>query len=132
VTINFHHGNKKESKLKNKHVINIVASDCKPEEEEKFNSWYDEIHIPFLLKYKGLVSVTRYKLSGTVEGQARYLAVYEFSSREDLERFPGSPEVAAARAEMIQTWGEKGIDIRWRAPYEMLRKWEIQPPRKTG
>jgi antibiotic biosynthesis monooxygenase (ABM) superfamily enzyme len=110
--------------MQNKHVINIVASDCRPEEENKFNSWYDEVHIPFFLKFSGLLSVARYKLAGTADRQARYLAVYEFASREDLEKFSNSPEVAAARAEMRQTWGEKGIDIKWRAPYELLRRWQ--------
>ncbi len=110
--------------MQKKQMINIVASDCRPEDEYKFNSWYDEVHIPFLLKFDGLLSVSRYKLAGDIKGQARYLAVYEFDSEEAVERFSTSPEIAAARAEMKQTWGEKGIDIKWWAPYELLRRWQ--------
>ena len=51
--------------MNEKKVINVVAIDCKPEVEEKFVHWYDEVHIPILLKFKGLLSVKRYKISNS-------------------------------------------------------------------
>ena len=112
------------SRMQTTHVINIVATDCQPDEEQRFNLWYDGVHVPFLLEFGGLLSVARYKLASAADGQARYLAIYEFASREDYEAFTRSPEVATARAEMRQTWGEKGLDVKWRAQYELLRMWQ--------
>jgi hypothetical protein len=105
-------------------VINIVASECKIEDDKKFNDWYNGVHVPMLFKYKGLLKVTRYKLHGGPEGQAKYLAVYEFKDKAAFEGFQGSPEMAAAREEMGVTWKDKMFDIKWRAQYEPIQAWE--------
>jgi antibiotic biosynthesis monooxygenase (ABM) superfamily enzyme len=110
--------------MENGRVINIVASECQPDQEIKFNKWYNEVHIPMLLKIPGLVGVTRYKLAGEASGQAKYLAVYEFKDRSSFEAFEHSPELSAARDEMAQTWKNGGFDIKWRAPYEAIKTWK--------
>jgi len=38
-------------------ILNIVASDCPAELEDKFNRWYNEVHIPMLFLFKGLKTV---------------------------------------------------------------------------
>ena len=43
-------------------VINMRGIDCNPEEEERFNKWYNERHILDLLKFKGVKGVTRYEI----------------------------------------------------------------------
>jgi heme-degrading monooxygenase HmoA len=105
-------------------VINVVASQCQPEVEEKFNKWYDEIHIPLLFKFKGMKKVTRYKIVKETEEYPAYLTLYEFESRKAYEEYAGSPELAAARAEMNETWKEGGFEIKWRVQYEALKIWE--------
>ena len=104
-------------------VINIVATECRSDEESKFNKWYNEIHIPMLLKFKGVLGVTRYKLIGKDEGQAKYLAVYEFKDARSYEAFQNSSELAAARDEMNQTWKSSGFNVKWRAQYESIKSW---------
>ena len=105
-------------------MINIVAAECRPGEEKKFNDWYDKVHIPLLMKHPAVKAVTRYKLRATSAGQATYLAVYEFESPEAFEAFGKSAEFAAARDEMRQTWGEPGLDIKWRSQYDVLKTWK--------
>ena len=85
--------------MTNKPILYMVGTECDPDVEDKFNTWYDEIHIPLLLKFKGIKEVTRYCFVGTVkhpkdmhEFQAldrhmKYLAVYRFDSLEDLQVF---------------------------------------------
>ena len=80
--------------------LNMVYTECSPELEAKFNRWYNEVHIPLLFKYPGLKKVTRYERLGDNKEQARYLAVYEYDTREDLERFPDSVEFKEATDEM--------------------------------
>ncbi|OGO36592.1 MAG: hypothetical protein A2147_09070 [Chloroflexi bacterium RBG_16_57_8] len=105
-------------------MINIVATECKPADERKFNDWYDNVHIPLLMKHPAIRSVARYKVRGGSEGQAKYLAIYEFASPESFEAFGESPEFAAARDEMRQTWGEGGFEIKWRAQFDVLGSWK--------
>ena len=104
-------------------IVNIVATECQADQEAAFNKWYDEVHVPMLLKFQGMTAVTRYKLAGGSEGQARYLAIYEFQDQSAFKAYEASPELAAARAEISQTWKVKGFDTKWRAQYQPLRTW---------
>ena len=104
-------------------VINIVGSQCQPEDEERFNKWYNEVHIPLLLRYKGLKGVARYKLAGEPGGMPQYIAVYSFASQEDLEGFGKSAEFTAAIEEMQQSW-PKGIEIVARSQYDLIKEWK--------
>lgn len=59
-----------------------------PSREEEFNRWYTHTHLPDLSATKGFVSARRF-VSRSPEGEATYLAMYEFegdldASVEDL------------------------------------------------
>jgi len=110
--------------MEKKPVVNVVATQCQPEVEEKFNKWYDDIHIPILFKFKGMKKVTRYKILKETEEYPTYLAIYEFESRKAYEEYATSPELAAGRAEMQETWKGAGFEIKWRVQYEALKIWE--------
>ena len=110
--------------METKPIINVVATQCKPEEERKFNEWYDEIHIPMLLKFKGITEVTRYKIIGKSPEYPKYMAIYEFESQSAFEAYQTSPELAAAREEMKGTWEGQEFEIRWRVQYEPIKTWE--------
>jgi antibiotic biosynthesis monooxygenase (ABM) superfamily enzyme len=105
-------------------VLNIVATECLPEYEDRFNKWYNEVHIPMLLKYKGLVKVGRYRLMGEGDEHARYLAIYEFEDNKALEGFQTSPELAAGMEEMQESWKDDVLKIKWMAAYETIKTWE--------
>jgi len=64
--------------------ILMVYTDVDPEQEEDFNRWYDEVHLPDLLQIDGFVGARRYKLSGpaprALQPASRYLAIYELAS----------------------------------------------------
>ncbi len=110
--------------METKPVINILGTRCRPEDEEKFNKWYEEVHIPLLLRFKGLRAVTRYKITGEAEEYPKYLTIYKFDSQEAYQAYETSPELAAAREEMRETWKEGGFEIKWRVQYESMKTWE--------
>ena len=105
-------------------ILNIVATDCPAENDAKFNKWYNEVHIPLLFKFRGIKRVSRYKLMSENKDTPKYLAFYEYESKEDLEANPRSPEFAAAMQEMQETWKDGGFDIKWAASYEPIKTWE--------
>jgi len=105
-------------------ILNIVATECLPKNDAKFNKWYNEVHIPMLMKFKGLKKVTRYQLTGDKKESAKYLAFYEFDGKEALEAYLKSPEFAAGIGEMQETWKDGGFDIKWSAVYEPIKTWE--------
>ena len=62
-----------------KRIILIVRTDIDPEMEGEFNRWYNEEHIPLLLKVPGVLSATRGVNTGN--GQ-KYVAVYVHENAE--------------------------------------------------
>ena len=109
--------------MEGKPIINIVATQCAPEDEGKFNKWHDEVHVPMLLKFKGVKEVTRCKIINETEGLANYLAMYKFESQEAFEEYEKSPELAAALEETRETWGD-AFPRKWRAQYEVVGTWK--------
>ena len=110
-----------------KPIIHVIATECRPEDEEKFNKWYDEIHIPMLFEFGGLKKATRHKILYESEKYPKYLAIYEFDSKKAFEDYENSPELAAARKEEHEeTWRDSKYDMIWRVQYEPMKTWERQ------
>jgi antibiotic biosynthesis monooxygenase (ABM) superfamily enzyme len=105
-------------------IINVVATECAPENDAKFNKWYNEVHIPMLMKYKGIKKVTRYKITEEKAPRPRFLAVYEFDTKEALDGLSKSEAFQAAIAEMQETWKGQMFDIKWAVSGEPIKTWE--------
>ena len=103
-------------------VINIIGTQCQPADDAKFNQWYNEVHIPMLLKFKKLQGAARYKVLGNPGDLPRYIAIYKFASLADFQEFGQSPELAEAVKEMEGTWGQK-IEVNSRVQYELIKEW---------
>jgi hypothetical protein len=66
--------------------------------EEEFNDWYNTCYIPGYLKVPGVIRARRYLV---VDGQPRYLTVYEFEN-------PGVPDSEAwQRARESNPWSAR-------------------------
>ena len=109
--------------MENTRVINVVEVDCQPEVDKKYNEWYNEVHIPMIMKYDGILKATRYQLLHGPQGQSRYLTIYEFKDKDAMDSFPNSPEYAAVDEEMKQTWKGKEFEVKLAAQYEMIKSW---------
>ncbi|MFC1963959.1 antibiotic biosynthesis monooxygenase family protein [Chloroflexota bacterium] len=103
--------------MSERRAIQIVQIECQPEAEDKLNKWLDGVHIPLLLKFKGLRKVTRCK---ALKKEREYLVISEFDSPEAQEAYQTSPELAAAREEGKETWKVKGYEVKSRMQYEIL------------
>lgn len=72
----------------------LVMMDIDPQNEEEFNRWYTEEHIPERLAIPGFVCARRYK---ALEGGPKYLALYELDnpqvlkSRDYIYRYEDAP-----------------------------------------
>ena len=53
--------------------IHIVRIDITPEQEDAFNRWYDEVHLPAILSCPGWLSGQRYV---AIDDGPKYAAVY--------------------------------------------------------
>lgn len=83
-------------------LVYIVTADVEPEWEEDFNRWYDEEHVPALLKVPGYRSGTRWV---AVEGEPKYMAFWEIDSMEAY--------LSKEHDEAVNTpWTERGAPHR--------------------
>lgn len=70
--------------------------------EEEFNRWYDEIHIPDVLKgCPDFVACRRYKLISNTQGHGEYLAIIEIKT-DDIDR---TMEIHRKNSERIRAEG---------------------------
>lgn len=105
-------------------AIILLSNQPLPEKEAEFNEWFTQKYVPLLLKYTGLKKVTRYQRSEHNIDVTKYLAIYEFDTKESLEAFPNSPEYAAAFKESEEKWNEGVMDRQWWAAYEFIQNWD--------
>lgn len=82
----------------------VVRATITAEREAAFNKWYNEEHLPQVLRYNGAVSGRRYR-KGVGEDRYQYMAVYEFASEEVLQRFLASEALKDLRAEYDKHFG---------------------------
>jgi len=106
------------------HVVNVIFVDCLPEIEQKYNEWYNKIHIPMIMKYDGVLKTTRYQLLKGPEGQTRYMTVYEFKSQKAMDSFPESAVFADVDKELHTSWKGPEFTVKTAAQYEMMKAWE--------
>ena len=106
-------------------IMQIVASESSPEKEEDFNRWYSDVHLPMLFGYDGVKRASRYRLIGDdFKSNAKFLAIYEFDSRKDMEEFPESQAFKDAIKDFDENNEDLGFKMRWVAAYELISELE--------
>jgi antibiotic biosynthesis monooxygenase (ABM) superfamily enzyme len=98
-------------------VIFVVRANVAKEKEAAFNKWYNDEHVPMLLRYNGAVSARRYKkILG--EDKYEYMAVYEFANEAVFERFQKSDYLNELITEYNANFGE--VTQRERSAYVQI------------
>lgn len=86
-------------------VIFVVRANVAKDKEAAFNTWYNEEHVPQLLRYNGAMSARRYrKILG--DEKYEYMAVYEFASEAVFERFQQSEHMKTLIKDYNAAYGE--------------------------
>jgi len=84
----------------------IVKANVKPEDEDAFNRWYDEDHMPKALnRFPGVISGRRYKIMDGGDGY-NYMALYEFESQEKMTETMKSDAIQGLIQEFDAAFGE--------------------------
>lgn len=85
-------------------AIFVVRATIAKDKEAAFNKWYNEEHVPQVLRYNGAVSGRRYKkLMG--DDKYQYMAIYEFASEAVFEQFQKSDALKDLKAEYDKHFG---------------------------
>lgn len=68
-------------------VLIVLVNNKEPSKEADFNKWYNEVHIPDVLKTRCYYQATRYESIDPKPGQAKYLAIYETDHEDPIQAF---------------------------------------------
>jgi hypothetical protein len=91
--------------------------------EADFNEWYDNTHVPWLMKTGTISQSVRYRITQPGKDYPAYLAVYYFDNQKKYETFLDHPERVAAVKELNEHW-PNGIGSMWRVQYKVIRGWK--------
>ncbi len=71
----------------------VVLANCKdPAQEDEFNRWYDEVHIPDVLGTGHFYTASRFRNATADAGPAKYLAIYETADADPMAAQAGMRE----------------------------------------
>ena len=83
----------------------VVRATITKDKEAAFNTWYNEEHLPQVLRYNGAVGGRRYKkVMG--DDKYEYMAVYEFASEAVFQAFLKSDALNELRRDYDKNFGE--------------------------
>ena len=83
-------------------AVLVVQVEIDPADDEEFNRWYDEEHVPEKLATPGFISARRFRVHS---GESKYLVIYELENAAAAS----SPEYMA---QAPTEWG-KSVMARW-------------------
>lgn len=103
-------------------VIDILEAQCRTEDEEIVNKWYNEFHMPVLFKSGKLCTVSRYKVMGGSPDIVRFFTICKYDSEETFKEFLASPEFEAAGEKSPEM---KSVKINNSPPIhcELIKEW---------
>lgn len=117
-----------------KPLIWIVGIQCRAEDEARFNTWYDDVHVPMLLQGGHVRNVTRFKLAGanydvgtTTQPCPNYLTIYEFENADRFDSWMQSEARIEAGHDKVKTWSENPYEVRWATRYDVVKAWNPTP-----
>jgi antibiotic biosynthesis monooxygenase (ABM) superfamily enzyme len=116
-------------------VIRILKTECNPEDEEKFNKWYNEVHIPHILKHPACLAATRCRIMDPEGEFPEYITIYEFTNKQAFEEYEKARSTPEWKAELIKYWGrdpnvkapgaskQRGFSVKSNINCEVLKTW---------
>lgn len=119
--------------MKKDEILHMVGQSCRPDQEEKLKRWYEDVHIPDLMKFPGITGANRCELiipntpqfDYGEKNYPKYLNIYEFKSQEAFEEYMGSWIKKTSIGKDVQsTWNNDPIERIWRVQYKVVRTFE--------
>jgi hypothetical protein len=95
----------------------VESRPASPDRVDEFNRWYDEVHVPEVLRLDGFLSAQRFK---PVDGDGTFVAIYEIEG-DDLGALFASL-AAAAQTGVIKLSDAMSMD-----PPPIVRILELLP-----
>jgi hypothetical protein len=108
--------------------LHLVLTSPTAGREDEFNEWYENVHVPQVLRMPGFLSGQRFRLvDSTPSDLPRYLAVYQIES-DDID---GTLETIVATAPTRTKSGAIDISVSIVRTYEPIGELQTIPAPET-
>lgn len=99
-------------------VLFVVKATIRKDQEEAFNRWYNNVHVPEFLRFNGAVSARRYKaIMG--EDKYQYMAVYELKDEATFQQLMESDYFKGLKSAYDDAFGQ----VSERARFAYVQVW---------
>jgi hypothetical protein len=99
-------------------VLFVVKATISKDQEEAFNRWYNNVHVPEFLRFNGAVSARRYKaIMG--EEKYQYMAVYELKDEATFQKLMESDYFKSLKTAYDAEFGK----VSERARFAYVQVW---------
>ena len=123
---------RKDTRIENAPFMHLEACRMTPEEQEKYNKWFNEygrVFIPLFMKTGGLKGYDYLKKSSfSPAAQAReteypsYLSILYFEDQKAFEHFEESPEQVSFQSALRNIF-PLGVNYKWYVQYQLTQSW---------
>jgi antibiotic biosynthesis monooxygenase (ABM) superfamily enzyme len=104
----------------------IVFVRLPAELEDKFERWYDDVHVPLVTAGGHFSSITRYRMTDAFPSDlSKYIAVCEFRDEDIFRQWLVSDARAEAARDTAATWAGTDMEFMPKAFYEPYRSYEL-------
>lgn len=94
-------------------VMYVVRIRIPVREEEDWNKWHNEEHVPAVLEQPGFVQVRKFKSLSNSNKESEYFVLYELQNQAAYDKYVKSAEGERLRQLYLDTYGAKTKITRW-------------------
>lgn len=94
-------------------VMYVVRIKISTADEEEWNRWHNEEHIPLVLALPGFLQVRKFRSLSHHQGETEYIVLYELRNQAAYEKYVLSDEGSILRQHYLDAFGSRTKIERW-------------------
>lgn len=94
-------------------IFYVVRIRISTRDQEQWNRWHNEDHIPKVLEQPGFLSVRKFRSLSSTGMEAEYIVCYELRNQAAYDKYVQSEEGALLRQHYLDGFGTKTKIERW-------------------
>jgi Domain of unknown function (DUF4286) len=94
-------------------IMYVVRIRIPVREEEDWNKWHNEEHVPAVLAQPGFLQVRKFKSISNSSKESEYFVLYELQNQAAYDKYVKSAEGEKLRQQYLDTYGAKTTITRW-------------------
>jgi len=101
----------------------MIGADCpRGESEARFNDWYTNHHMVFVLRMPEVIRAERYERIGNDENYPKYIAIYRYENEKTLVEAQDTWIAQLGVPDRRKAYPDDVWKLRWKVSYKLISK----------